>query len=251
MVKRRKVLAGLGSMAAGSAALMGTGAFTQISASRGVKVSLAGDANALLGLRSDSSKNRNAEYVEYESDDTLSINISGTNSNLAAEGINDDAVTIIRDMFDIVNQGPNPVFVWQETNGDDGDNDANDANPIPFGLFADYPDNVEPADHGHAGGGVQPSSGPSEPTLGLGEGETGADALSSEEGNNMGSSIPERNLVRPGHAMRELGTFFFGIDPADFPINGEITLMAQDINSFEGSVSFINSYTVEVDDPTP
>jgi hypothetical protein len=81
-MRRRKLLAGIGSLAAGGAALMGTGAFTQVSARRGVKVNLAGDTNALLGLKSSSSRNRNDEYVVYEGDNTLSIDISASNPNI-------------------------------------------------------------------------------------------------------------------------------------------------------------------------
>jgi hypothetical protein len=212
-----------------------------------VTVNLAGDAAALLALKSSSGRNRNDEYVVYEGDGTLSIDISSSNPNISGNGINDDAVTIIRDMFDIVNQGPNPVFVWHETNDNDGDSDANDGNgAAPFGLFADLPANREP------GGGPR-QSGPQGVTTGLGEGEKAQDALSSVEGNNLGSSIPARNLVGPGQAIREVGTFFFGIDPHDFPIDGEITLVAQDIQTFEGSVDFSagGPREVEVTDPTP
>ena len=246
-MQRRKYLAAIGSMAAAGAAGMGTGAFTQVSANRGVQVNLAGDSNALLAFKSSSSRNRNDEYVVYESDNTISIDISGSNPNLAAGGINDDAVTIIRDMFDIVNQGPNPVFVWHETNANDGDSDANDGNgAAPFGLFSDLPANKEP------GAGPR-QSGPGGVTTGLGEGEKAQDALSSEEGNNLGSSIPARNVVRPGQTIREVGTFFFGIDPNDFPIDGEITIVAQDVQTFEGTVDFSvgGPREVEVTDPTP
>jgi hypothetical protein len=246
-MQRRKFLVGAGSLAAGGAAVMGSGAFTQVSANRGVKVNLAGDGNALLALRSNSNLNRNDEYVVYESDNTLSIDISPSNPNIAGAGINDDAVTIIRDMFDIVNQGPNSVFVWHETNANDGDSDANDGNDAaPFGLFSDLPANKEP------GAGPR-QSGPGGVTTGLGEGEKAQDALSSEEGNNLGSSIPARNVVRPGQSIREVGTFFFGIDPNDFPIDGEINIVAQDITTFEGTVDFSvgGPREVEVTDPTP
>jgi hypothetical protein len=246
-MQRRKYLAALGSLAAGGAAIGGTGAFTQVSANRGVGVNLANDNNAYLALKSSSNRNRNDEYVVYENDGTLSIDMTSNNPNLQGNGINDDAVTIIRDMFDIVNQGPNPVFVWHETNANDGDSDDNDGNgAAPFGLFSDFPANKEP------GAGPR-QSGPGGVTTGLGEGEKAQDALSSEEGNNLGSSIPERNIVGPGQTMREVGTFFSGIDPNDFPINGDITIVAQDVNTFEGTVDFSvgGPREVEVTDPTP
>jgi hypothetical protein len=241
-MQRRKFIAGVGSLAAGAAAVTGTGAFTSVSANRDVTVNVASDSNALLGFKTDQS-GPNSDYVLGNNSGTLSIDISGNNGNFAGSGINDDATTIIRDMFDIVNQGTQPVFVWQETNDDDGDDDAGDSG-APFGLFSDYPAWREP-------GAPQRESGPGGVTTGLGEGEKAQDALSSEEGLNLGSSIPARNYVEPGQRIREVGTFFFGEDISD--INGEITLRAVDVDSFEGSVNIVSNpnRVVEVTDPTP
>jgi hypothetical protein len=50
-MNRRKFLAALGTAAAGGSAVLGTGAFTSVSAGRSVSVSVADDANALLALR--------------------------------------------------------------------------------------------------------------------------------------------------------------------------------------------------------
>jgi hypothetical protein len=245
-MKRRKVLAGLGSLAAGGAAAMGTGAFTSVSANRGVAVNVADDSDALLAFTT-AGAGPNSQYAETDGK-TLSIDITGENDDIAGggSGINQNATTIIRDIFDIRNQGTQAVFVWQETNeSEDG---------IPFGLFADNPAHAEPGTN-------PPQSGPTEPTTGLGEGETGQDALSSDEGNNFGASKPARLYLEPGEALQEVGTFFFGSDLSSY--SGEITLVAQAVSSFEGTVetpdgfgatqqaSDLSGHEVRVNDPTP
>ena len=50
MAKRRKFLAGLGALASGSAAAVGTGAFTTASAERRMEVRVASDSNGYIGL---------------------------------------------------------------------------------------------------------------------------------------------------------------------------------------------------------
>jgi hypothetical protein len=243
---RRKFLATVGSLAAGGAAVTGTGAFTSVSANRDVSVEVADDTDALLSFTT-ADAGPNSQYVKTDGG-TLSIDISGSNDDIAGggEGINQNATTIIRDMFDIRNQGTQAVFVWQETNEfDDG---------IPFGLFVDYPAHAEP-------GTAQPQSGTAEPTTGFGEGESGQDALSSSEGNNFGQSKPARLYLEPGEALRELGTFFFGSDLSSF--SGSIKIVAQAVDTFEGTVetpdgfgatvqdSSLSDHEVRVNDPTP
>ena len=49
-MKRRTLLVGLGSAAAGSAVVFGSGAFTQVSADRGVTIGIDRDSEALLAL---------------------------------------------------------------------------------------------------------------------------------------------------------------------------------------------------------
>ena len=115
MPKRRKFLAGLGSIAAGGAAAMGTGAFTSVSANRGLSVQVDDDADSLLGIIKEDSKNADA-YVN-DSGNQLSIDIS-TNvdppSGGGRNGVNDNAYTIIRRLFEVKNQGSQEVYVWAE-----------------------------------------------------------------------------------------------------------------------------------------
>lgn len=109
MANRRKFIAGLGALATGSAAAMGTGAFSSVSASRGLEVEVSDDASALLSI-DDIDGSENSEYVDA-SGDTVSINIS---SDEGGEGLNADATTKILDLLEIANQGTEDVYVWFE-----------------------------------------------------------------------------------------------------------------------------------------
>jgi hypothetical protein len=105
-MERRKFIAGLGSIAAGGAAAIGTGAFTNVSATRDVSVSVAKDSNALLKLSKNG--NANGSYADG-SGDTISVDIgSGT------KGVNKNATTKIYDIFTIENQGAKDALVYAD-----------------------------------------------------------------------------------------------------------------------------------------
>jgi hypothetical protein len=106
MVKRRKFLTALGATAAGGAAAMGTGAFTSVEANRSLEVQVADDADALLGI-DDIDSSPNSEYVDT-SGNTVSIDISTGDG----DGLNDQALTKIKDLLKITNQGTQEVYVW-------------------------------------------------------------------------------------------------------------------------------------------
>ena len=108
-MERRKFVIGLGSLAAGGAAAMGSGAFTSVEADRSIEVDVADDADAFLALEGKDTPNGN-EYVEDDgTDGTLSLDFSET--EIGGEGLNQDADTIIRDLFEIKNQGTQDVYV--------------------------------------------------------------------------------------------------------------------------------------------
>ena len=120
---RRKFVVGLGSLAAGGAAAMGTGAFTSVEANRAMTINTRYNGDALLGISpSDNSDNADA-YVEGGSvpggyQNAQSIDLGDSNGdpvgNNGAYGVNADAVTIIRDLLDIRNQGSQTVYVYIE-----------------------------------------------------------------------------------------------------------------------------------------
>ena len=101
-LSRRNVLIGLGGLVAGGGALVGTGAFTTVQAERTVSVETAGDANAFLAL-DEVPNSKNSKYIDT-SGDTIQITI-GTGQN----GLNQDAITTIRNIVRVTNNGTQDV----------------------------------------------------------------------------------------------------------------------------------------------
>jgi hypothetical protein len=95
-MQRRKFIAGVGSLAAGAAAVTGTGAFTTASAERKVTVNVVGDQGAYLGL------NPTDERASTNSEGALEIDLSALNPNAQIGFI---------DLFEITNQSDNDLVV--------------------------------------------------------------------------------------------------------------------------------------------
>jgi hypothetical protein len=103
MVKRRKFMIGAGSLIAGSAAAVGTGAVTDSSSARGLKGRVASDKNAYIALEpNDGGAGHHAQFVEYDSKGELTLNfdVIGEGGN----GLNPDSVMSFRSAFTITNQ---------------------------------------------------------------------------------------------------------------------------------------------------
>jgi len=105
MANRRKFIAGLGALATGSAAAMGTGAFSSVRAERAISVETAGDVNAYLGL--DASESVYAE----QTGSTLELQFDGSNSGQDGNGLNANADSVFQNVFSIKNNGQNTVRV--------------------------------------------------------------------------------------------------------------------------------------------
>jgi hypothetical protein len=114
-MERRKFLIGAGSLAAGGAAALGSGAFTSVQADRSVDVTVAGDANAFLGLEPSSGANGNYATTE---DGKLAIQLDGSDNTPEGNGVNNNAETIIKDVFRMRNQGTQRVYVYIEDTSD-------------------------------------------------------------------------------------------------------------------------------------
>ncbi|WP_141212912.1 hypothetical protein [Halorubrum sp. Ea1] len=97
MTKRRKFLAGLGALATGSAAAMGTGAFSTVSAERTVSIEVTGDANAYLGLEASS------QYSKFDNKNRLQVSLNKLNKNARTE---------ITDIFTVRNNGNQDVAIF-------------------------------------------------------------------------------------------------------------------------------------------
>ncbi|WP_141212967.1 DUF1102 domain-containing protein [Halorubrum sp. Ea1] len=91
-MQRRKLLAGLGSLAAGGAAAIGSGAVSQFnSGDRTIEVETVGDASAYIALQrpddglSDSGDTRNGNYVEFHNK-ALRLDFTSDNPTSARSG---------------------------------------------------------------------------------------------------------------------------------------------------------------------
>jgi hypothetical protein len=107
-MQRRKFVVGLGSLAAGSAAAMGTGAFGSVEATRTVGVNVAHDGNAYLGLEEAS------PYAEIDGHQLI-LDFEGNNNG--GHGINADSVTTFDGVFRMVNNGPNDLDITIDKSG--------------------------------------------------------------------------------------------------------------------------------------
>lgn len=131
-MERRKFVIGLGALASGTAAAVGTGAFSSVSATRSVDVEVADDASAYLRLEGDGGAN--SDYVTDNGvGGTLTIDLSASNDDVEGEGdgVNLNAVTQIDDLFVIENQGTQEVEVTLSKVGDNSE------------LVKFYPDHPE------------------------------------------------------------------------------------------------------------
>lgn len=117
MSNRRKFLAGLGALASGSAAAIGTGAFTSVEADRTVNVAVADDANAYLSL-DDIDSSPNSEYVDVSGEQII-LNLDSTNSG--GSGFNAGAETRIDDLIRVANQGTQTINIWVTLGAESGD----------------------------------------------------------------------------------------------------------------------------------
>lgn len=115
-MKRRTLLIGVGSSAIGIGATVGSGAFSQVDATRSIQVSVADDSTALLALTPGTA-----------SSDVVSANAGDSGNELAVDldstGVNDNAKTRIgsfvtssedeieESAFEITNNGDSPVNV--------------------------------------------------------------------------------------------------------------------------------------------
>ena len=170
MANRRKFLAGLGALASGSAAAIGTGAFTSVSADRSVDVNVAGDAAAYLRL--EGTGGNNSEYVTDDGNGgQLEIDLTDTNDNFGTEdpnGVNPDAVTQIDDLFVIQNQGTQEVDVGLTKS--DPNNNSNESLVTFYATNLDAGSSFDRYSSGGTGNTV--ALGSTDATLGTGDSVT-------------------------------------------------------------------------------
>lgn len=115
-MQRRKFIAGVGSLAAASAAAMGTGAFTSATAERDVTVNTASsDESAYVGL--EALEGPNGVFVDQDGSSGGGLAVSISDTAVGGDGVNEDAEFLFDNLFEIRNQGTQPVWIWTEGGG--------------------------------------------------------------------------------------------------------------------------------------
>jgi hypothetical protein len=107
-MQRRKYLAAMGSLAAGGAAMMGTGAFASVEATRSVNVSVVGDNSAYLGLEATS---------PYASVVNGQLTLQFDDNSNSGMGVNIDSVSTFDGVFRMANNGPNNLDITVDKSG--------------------------------------------------------------------------------------------------------------------------------------
>jgi hypothetical protein len=133
---RRKFLIGMGSLAAGGAAAMGTGATGVIQTNRDVEFDVAGDGGAYLRLDA----NTDSGFVKTSGgSEEISFDFAGNSEG--AGGVNNNATTTARPAFTLENQNTKPMYVevWNPYKNGDIDTDqentrGQDFVTMPAGL---------------------------------------------------------------------------------------------------------------------
>jgi len=166
-MQRRNLLIGMGSLAAGGAATIGTGAFTTAEASREVSVSITSDENSFMSFKTSSGEFTNAQYAEV-ADGKLEFTlgseaISGSDQEnrfgVTGEGLNPDSTYYIDDVFGCYNGGSDQIKFEIDWSG--LDNSSNfEFYWLPAGI--DYtdsrPDSIGGSDYTETTGGCPSGS---------------------------------------------------------------------------------------------
>ena len=101
-MERRKFIIGAGALATGSAAAVGTGAFSSAQLDdRTVNVNVAGDANSFIQL------NPTSQFAGYDDNETLELDFTELESSVFGdeEGINPQSTYVFEEVFEMVKIG--------------------------------------------------------------------------------------------------------------------------------------------------
>ncbi|WP_169051894.1 LamG-like jellyroll fold domain-containing protein [Halorhabdus amylolytica] len=109
-MKRRRFILGLGAATAGGSAMLGSGAFTSVEAERSVTIDVVGDADAFLRL-APCEDSPNGAYVTGAADGAMAVDLSESNEAVSGKGVNQESFYVFHDVFEIGNQGTQPVCV--------------------------------------------------------------------------------------------------------------------------------------------
>ena len=142
-MERRKFVIGAGALATGSAAAVGSGAFTSVEADRDISVEVTGDASAFLGL--EPYPGSNGEYADG-SGDTVSLDFTETSGADGSTGLNYNADTNIEDVLQVRNNGTQDVYVNVGIVDSSGNTGQDVAGLQEFGISGDSTDKGDDLD---------------------------------------------------------------------------------------------------------
>lgn len=156
-MKRRQLLAGLGTAIAGGSLALGTGAFTSVEATRSVNVSVANEDTAYLAISPTDDENATFVTQDSSANNELAVDINdATGTQDDGDGVGLDSVYEFDSVFQVQNQGTQEVDVSIGTLSDD------DFDPSASGLTVAFYDGED------ASTSLDPSTG-SPVILGTGE----------------------------------------------------------------------------------
>lgn len=107
-MRRRTLLAGVGTIVGAGSVAFGTGAFSRTEARREVTISATGDAEAYLRLAP--GPGDSAGFVTQEEDGVVAVTIGPVDGSTGV-GVNPGTVTAFDDLLEIGNYGTDPVDV--------------------------------------------------------------------------------------------------------------------------------------------
>jgi hypothetical protein len=117
-VERRRFVLGVGALAAGGAAAMESGAFTQATATRQVESTVLDDTEGYMSFVVDDSEVANGQYATLNKDGEVVLLFTGEAGTNPFDGpvgqrVNTNSVYYFDDVFGIANQGQDESFTLQ------------------------------------------------------------------------------------------------------------------------------------------
>lgn len=139
-MRRRKFIAGMGSLTAAGAAGIGTGAFTSTDVERDIEVTVTTDENAYLSLTQNPSYNgaggAASPFVTETGDNELQL-VFGDSGNFGSGVAPNSTYFFEQRIFNIENQGTKDVgFTIDDIDQPDPDNDGDSSDDFYFTLTA-------------------------------------------------------------------------------------------------------------------
>lgn len=111
-MKRRRLLQLSGIVASGGGMAIGSGAFTSVSAERSVRIAVADDEDAYLGLNATSRIGRSYDTGNPEE---VAFSIPGVQEDTSSAGVGPNSRYTFSDLIEITNQGDDTVVVWSRS----------------------------------------------------------------------------------------------------------------------------------------